>query len=103
MNDTTKGLVRKIHKGEFAKELAARTGLKREQAEQVTAAFLEILAENWHSHTPVMFQGFGSFEARPTPARMGRNLSTMEEVPILAGYKPVFRPSKQLLDRINDR
>ena len=92
---------RYLYKKDFVSELAKRTGMKEQQADQVVSEFLEILVENWCDRVPVCFRGFGTFEAHATTERLARNPMTMEDVMIPAGYKPIFRPSKRLREKVN--
>lgn len=90
-----------LYKKEFTAELSNRTGLDERTADQVVTTFLEILTESWCARTPVCFRGFGTFEARPVSPRLVRNPATMEDVMLPAGYKPVFKPSKRLREKVN--
>lgn len=91
-----------MHKSEFIIELALKTDLSEEEAEQFTDVFLDILTENWSKNIPVCFKGFGSFLICPTNERLARNPKTMEDVIIPAGYKPVFKASKKLKVSVNE-
>ncbi|WP_455557971.1 HU family DNA-binding protein [Agathobaculum hominis] len=48
----------------------------------------------------VQLVGFGSFEAKERPARVGRNPRTSEPMTYPACKVPVFKPGKALKDAI---
>ena len=48
----------------------------------------------------VQLVGFGSFEAKERPARVGRNPRTGEPMTYSACKVPVFKPGKALKDAI---
>ena len=50
----------------------------------------------------VKISSFGSFSVRQKAQRVGRNLKTGEEVPILPRRVLIFRASRIVKDRIND-
>ena len=90
-----------MHKKEFVTELARRTGLSRQEAYSAVQNFLEILKDTWAQNRSVCFKGFGAFYIRPASPRVARNLQTMEDIILPAGYKLMFKPSKEIRDRIN--
>lgn len=85
----------------FAAKLSQRANSSTSKAIEITNAALDILTEAMADKDKVQFTGFGSFEARYTPQRMARNPQTGEKAAIPAGYKPVFKASKILRDKVN--
>jgi DNA-binding protein HU-beta len=49
----------------------------------------------------VQIAGFGKFEVRNRPARMGRNPRTGEAVHIAASKAPAFKAAKALKEKVN--
>lgn len=49
----------------------------------------------------ISIAGFGNFEVRERPARVGRNPRTGESVQIAASKAPVFKAAKVLKDAVN--
>jgi len=48
-------------------------------------------------------RGFGSFEIRRKPPRIGRNPRTGEKVKVPAKYVPHFKAGKELRERVDKR
>ena len=48
-------------------------------------------------------RGFGSFEIRRKPSRIGRNPRSGEKVQVPAKYVPHFKAGKELRERVNRR
>ncbi len=92
-----------MHRKEFVSEFARRTGMSEEAAHEATRTFLEILSDSWSKKRAVCFMGFGLFDIRPIQERMARNPITMEDAPVAAGYKPVFKASKGFRASLNQR
>jgi DNA-binding protein HU-beta len=59
-----------------------------------------IIPEQIRAGGRVQVSGFGTFEARPRPARTGRNPRTGKAISIPASISPAFRPAPGLKDAI---
>lgn len=93
-----------MYRREFVAALAGRTGLSEADAARFTEEFLGLLLDTWCSQRSVCFQNFGVFELRTISEKiMGRNPRTMEAHPAQAGYKPVFKPNKEMRKYITQR
>lgn len=92
-----------IYRREFVSSLAERLGISTDDADEITAVFLDLLRDIWCEQHSVCFPGFGVFELRPISEKMGRNPRTMEEYPIHASYKPTLRASRELRAFITQR
>ena len=93
---------KEIHKVEFAEEIAWRTGLPVREARVVTDAVLDAIMDRFCAGYNLSFEGFGRLELSCTSERVGRNPKTGQEYVIHPFYKPMFRASKGLLERIRD-
>ncbi len=90
-----------MYRKEFATKLSNKLNSDRETADEITTAFLDVLQEAWSEGRTVNFRNFGVFEVRIITEKMGRNPKTMEEFLIPASYKPSFRPTKDLREKIS--
>lgn len=91
-----------MNKNEFVNELAEITGMSIPAALKTTNAMLEIVSRKIYEKEKIQFSGFGKFEVRRSPERKGRNLYSGEPLLIPERHKVFFKPSKQLLDNLND-
>lgn len=81
--------------------LAARhRHLLHPDVEACVLAILEALAHQLASHERIEIRGFGSFEVRHRPARIGRNPKSGEKVEVPEKVVPYFKAGKELRDRV---
>lgn len=92
-----------MNKMDFAVELANMTNLSKEKALGATNAMLEILSRRLNDKEKIQFIGFGTLYVRHSPERTARNPRTNEPVVIPERYKAVFKPSDNLLNKLNGR
>lgn len=77
-------------------------GLSRSESAELVESVLGEISNTLADGQTVKISSFGSFSVREKAQRVGRNLKTGEEVPILPRRVLVFRASHVLKDRIND-
>jgi nucleoid DNA-binding protein len=89
-------------KSEIIDRLATGTGLTRYETEVVVNGFLGLIASSLKRGEPVELRGFGSFRVRDRAERTARNPKTGEEMVIPGRAVPVFRPSRDLKDSVEE-
>ncbi len=87
-------------KPELIESVAATTAQTKTDTERMLEALLDRLANALTAGERVELRGFGSFEAKETKARTGRNPATGEKIEIPASRRATFRPSKELKNRL---
>ena len=90
-----------MNKAELAASVAEQSGLSRKDSEKAVEAMLEVIGQELGRGNKIQIMGFGSFEVRERPERIGRNPGTLEEITIPASKSPVFKPGKLLKDTVN--
>ena len=88
-------------RSDFVYVIAAKTGLTKRDAERATDAVFDAIAEIMQEGGRVKFPGFGSFSTRRRAAFTGRHPKTGEPLPIPETTVPVFEPSRQLKEKVN--
>ena len=88
-------------KAKLIDDLATATQQSKRDAEQQVEAMLAAIAEALARSEKVEFRGFGSFQVSAKKERQGRNPRTGEAILIPARKAAVFKPSKELTERIN--
>ena len=83
-------------KADIIDRIATGTGLTKIETEAVVNGFITTLTDAMKEGDGVELRGFGSFRVQLRKARKARNPQTNEEVRIGPRYMPVFRPSKDL-------
>ena len=89
-----------MNKTELTAAMAETSGLSKKDCEAALAAFTGAVETAMKSGDKVLMLGFGSFEVKKRPARVGRNPRTGEPMTYPACKVPVFKPGKALKDAI---
>ena len=79
-----------MNKTELIAAMAENSGLTKKDCEAALAAFTGAVETAMKSGDKVQMVGFGTFEAKERPARVGRNPRKV----------PTFKPGKPLKDAI---
>jgi DNA-binding protein HU-beta len=95
-----------MNKAELVEQVARKTGTPlRETRMLIDAVFdpdpaVGLIAAELVSGGKVAISGFGTFEARPRKARIGRNPHTGEALEIPATRAPAFKAGKPLKETL---
>ena len=87
-------------KQQLIEKVAAKTELKKAEAEVAVDSVLELIAEALRSNERVDLRGFGSFVVKDRKERQGRNPRTGETITIAAKRDASFKPGKELTERL---
>ncbi len=90
-------------KAELIDEVTEATGLRKKDVTSVVESLFTGMAAALRRHEKVQIVGFGTFEARPRKARIGRDPRTQEEIRIGPSWSLGFRPAKQLRTALRGR
>ena len=88
-------------KTDLVNVINAETGVSKKDTEAVVNAAISAIAGALKEGDKVQIIGFGTFEAKATAEREGRNPRTGETIKIAAAKKPTFTASKALKDQLN--
>ncbi len=80
-----------MNKGELIKAMAAKAGFSNKDAATAYEAFVDVITEALKAGDKVQLAGFGSFEVKDVPAKVGINPQTKEKVDSAACKKPVMK------------
>ena len=89
-----------MNKTELIAAMAENSGLTKKDCEAALAAFTGAVESAMKRGDKVQLLGFGTFETKARPARVGRNPRTGEPMTYPACKVPVFKPGKALKDAI---
>lgn len=87
-------------KVELIAAVAESAGLSKKDAEKAVNSTLNTITEALKQGDKVSLVGFGTFEVRERPERMGRNPQTKEEITIPASKLPAFKAGKALKESV---
>ena len=90
-----------MNKTELVAAVAEKTGLSKKDSEKVVSAVFETITDALIAGDKVQLVGFGAFEVKKRPARVGRNPRTKEEIKIAASRVASFKVGKALKDAVN--
>jgi len=89
-----------ISQKQMAAELADAHELERRDAEALLSGMVEMLVAHLRKGDRLRLTGLGILQVRDSPARMGRNPATGEQIQIAAKRKIVFRPATDLKEAL---
>lgn len=92
-----------MNKADVIAAVAEKSGLSKKDAEKAFNATLDTITESLQAGEKISIVGFGAFETRYRPARVGRNPKTKEEIPIASATVPAFKPGKALKDAVDKK
>lgn len=87
-------------KVELIAKVAAEAEITKKDAEKAVNATIDAITAALVAGDKVSLVGFGTFETRERPARVGRNPRTKEEIKIPASTAPAFKAGKALKDAV---
>lgn len=90
-----------MNKVELVAAIVEKTGMTKKDAEKAVSAFVDTVVETVAKGDKVALVGFGTFESRKRPARVGRNPRTKETIKIPAATAPAFKAGKAFKDAVN--
>jgi DNA-binding protein HU-beta len=89
-----------MHRTEFVREVARKTGLPLNEVNKVINTSLDVIANALRSGDKVVLTGFGTFEMRQRQERQGVNPKTRQRITIGATKTPGFTASTTLKNSI---
>ena len=90
-----------MNKTQLVDAIAAKTGMKKKDADIVLSAAVEAITEALVNGEKVQIAGLGSFEVKTRAQRTGRNPKTQKEITIPESKYPAFSASKTLKESLN--
>jgi nucleoid DNA-binding protein len=90
----------KMTKQQLIEQVAAKTEMKKSEAEVAVDSVLALIAEALRANERVDLRGFGSFVVKERKERQGRNPRTGEAITIAAKRDASFKPGKELTEKL---
>lgn len=87
-------------KADLVEQIASATGLTRVETDAVVSGVVTLIAGELARGGRVELRGLGVFDVVARAARLGRNPSTGEAVPVPARRAIAFRPSQPLREAV---
>jgi integration host factor subunit beta len=91
-----------MKRSELEKDLADKFRLQPQQSEQIIDTIIDHMTEVLQRGKRIEIRGFGSFFTKSYKPYSGRNPRTGETVEVRPKKLPHFRPSKELIKKLNE-
>lgn len=91
-----------MKRSELEKAMSSKFNLQLHQAEQIVNTVINYMTEVLEDDGRIEIRGFGSFFTKTYKAFSGRNPRTGGVVHVPPKRLPHFRPSKELLKKLNE-
>jgi len=91
-----------MKRSDLEKEISAKFSLQLNQSEQIVDTMINHMTDVLGNGGRIEIRGFGSFFTKSYKSFSGRNPRTGEVVHVPPKKLPHFRPSKELLKKLND-
>ena len=92
-----------MRRSDIEKEISEKFNLQSNQSEQILDTIIDSMTDVLKLDGRIEIRGFGSFFTKSYGEYGGRNPRTGEHVNVPAKKLPHFRPSKELLKKLNDQ
>ena len=87
-----------MNKQDLVKKIAVDAEITQRQAALAVESFIGVVMNAVAEGEKIQLMGFGTFERKERQARVGRNPTTNEAVPIAPTTVPVFKPGRECKD-----
>lgn len=88
-------------KSNIQNEISRIFNLDQDTSHAVVSSLIDSISSSISNNNRVEIRGFGSFFSKEYKAYKGRNPKTGESVEVSKKILPLFRPSKELLSKLN--
>jgi nucleoid DNA-binding protein len=89
-------------KADIVDEISRATGLTKIETKAVVDGVFQSIIGAVAKGKRIELRGFGVFKSKSRKPRMARNPKTGELVPLEKRFVPVFKPSPDFLDKVNE-
>ncbi|KPK88264.1 hypothetical protein AMJ80_11310 [bacterium SM23_31] len=90
-------------KADVVNIIANATGLTKVETEAVVNGFISTIRDALKEGNGIEIRGFGTFKVREKRPRVARNPRTGEKVNIPNKFVPIFKPSKELKNLVDNQ
>lgn len=91
-----------ITKADLVNEISEATGLTKIETKAVVDGVFQTVIQNVADGNRIELRGFGVFNNKSRKPRMARNPKTGELVPLDKRFVPVFKPSPEFTQKVNN-
>ena len=91
-----------MKRSELEKELSDKFNLQTQQSEQIIDTIIDYMTEVLQRGDRIEIRGFGSFFTKSYKPYSGRNPRTGQTIEVPPKRLPHFRPSKELIKKLNE-
>jgi DNA-binding protein HU-beta len=92
-----------VNRTELVDSVVQETGLEKKQADAALSAALDHIVSEVKAGSRVQISGFGTFNPKSNPARMGRNPQTNQPMRVAASKGVGFKAATAFKDALNTK
>jgi len=92
-----------VTKADVVNVIAHATGLTKVETEAVVNGFISTIRDALKEGKGIEIRGFGTFKVREKRPRIARNPRTGEKVNVPNKFVPIFKPSKELKNLVDNQ
>lgn len=89
-------------KADTISRIAEKTGMQREEIENVLEAFFTTIKTSLSEGENIYFRGFGSFVVKQRAEKTARNIAQKSTIIVPAHQIPFFKPSNDFINQVKD-
>lgn len=89
-------------KADIVDEIAKATGLTKIETKMVVDGVFQCIINSIATGKKIELRGFGVFKHKGRKPRMARNPKTGDLVPLEKRFVPIFKPSPDFLEKVNE-
>ena len=90
-------------RSEIEDEMTKAFKLEKNLSHQIVDLIISSMSDAISNNTRVEIRGFGSFYPKKYKSYKGRNPKTGESIVVPEKVLPLYRPSRDLLEKLNDK
>ena len=87
-------------KADLVERVYEEIGLTKKDIAMVVDHLIEVISDSLATGNNIEIRGFGSFKVKERKGRIARNPRTGDPVEVPSRMVPVFKPSKELKNRV---
>lgn len=87
-------------KQDIVNEISKATGTEKETVMKTVEAMMDVIRVSMSKNQNIYLRGFGTFEVRKRAKKTARNISKNTAIIIPAHFVPVFKPSKEFIEKV---
>lgn len=87
-------------KQDIVNEISKATGIEKGTVMKTVEGMMDLIRVSMSKNQNIYLRGFGTFEVKKRAKKTARNISKNTAIIIPAHFVPVFKPSKEFVEKV---